>query len=141
MEAPRVEQQPEQPSGQRPKQLGGFTGQGFMPGVSGNPRGRALRYDREAAKAASLTLAFVRRYDRDPDEADADSIAKAAQLFVRLKFGKLDDETRARLSMAHDRAMRSLRMTQAPTPAPTTAPRPSTLPILLQTTCTSYPAR
>jgi hypothetical protein len=90
-----------------------FVGKNFQPGQSGNPRGGALRHDREAVQVERLTAAYIRRYGFAPDEVDTDTIAMVAKFNVRLKHGKLDDETAARLAMARDRALKSLGMTKA----------------------------
>jgi hypothetical protein len=107
-----VEPRPNQPvEQQRPKQLGGATGKGFLPGCSANPRGRAVRKDRIKAEAERLASEFSRLHGRSPTAFEAAAIGGAAMLCERLGNNPpLDVEGVVKLQNSLSRALRRLGM-------------------------------
>jgi hypothetical protein len=74
----RIETTSQAASPQRPKKLGGRTGKGFMPGKSGNPKGRPSIKAQLQAALQVLIAGFVKRYGRKPDDMELNDLEQIA---------------------------------------------------------------
>ncbi len=119
-----VEQQSDQQIEHRPKQLGGHTGKGFMPGVSGNPAGRRRRKDRIAGHVQALVVEFCAKFDRTPTTSETILIASVALNISNQESMPADSERSGKLSKEIRRDLQSLGLAVAPTRA-APAPMPS----------------
>jgi hypothetical protein len=88
------EQLTNQPEEKPCKQIGGATGAGFMPGKSGNPRGRALIPDRIRAEVIDLVARFEARHGRPPTRSERSDIEVLADRQVQAKRDRLPTEDR-----------------------------------------------
>ncbi len=104
----QTEQQPKQS-----RRLGGFTGKGFMPGTSGNPRG----VSRAELRFREFVGEFERIHSREPNKIEIVSLRNAAALASRIIGNKIPIEEQVRAGNLLARLIEKLGLDRTPAPA------------------------